>query len=162
MANTRSKTEINFIGNISPNIGDDRLPTNRIVLQHFHYLKGQNPKMKDTHNICCAIPRGKKTLRCESDCSCLLSKVILIYNKAGISVIRPDKAKEKALKLISIHKTLCKMRNRKTLKENQKCEHFTETILNKLFAVMPFEVESIIEKDRKRCMTDKNENSMFI
>ena len=162
MANTRSKTEVGLIGNISPNVGEDRLPTNRIVLQHFYYLKGQNPKMKDTHIICCGIQRGKKTLSCESDCSCLLSKVISIYNKAGIPIIRLDRAKEKALKLISVHKTLCKLRNRKTLKEKQKREHFTQTILNELFDIMPLEVESIIEKDRKRCMKDKNEDIMFI
>ena len=117
MAKTRSKTERDFIGNIKSSISKTKLPTNRIVLQHFYYLKYHNPMMKFAQIVCCGISKDRKTLICEGDCCCLLRKVISVYNKAGIPIVRLGKAKGKVLNLVSVHKSLCRLRKRDTLKE---------------------------------------------
>lgn len=161
MAKTRSSKEIFLISKTISDIKDSQLPTNEDILQYFYHMKTENPKMEQKHIVCCGLTHDQK-LKCDSDCCCLLNKIVSIHNKAGIPTIRVDHVKEKVLDLLQMHKKLVSLKSRKSLKEQEKRENFTKKLLPELFDIMPKDVEDIIQKDKKRTEKDKTEDIMFI
>ena len=65
-----------------------------------------------------------------------MKKVVSIYNKAGIPIIRLDHVREKILKLIQTNKNLIKLKNRTSPTEESKRRNFTENVSDKLFDMM--------------------------
>ena len=71
-----------------------------------------------------------------------MKKVVSIYNKAGIPNIRLYHVREKILMLIQTHKNIIQLKNRTSPTEECKRRNFTENVSDKLFDMMPLEVES--------------------
>ena len=111
MTPTRSRTEIFLIVKTIGDISSHVLPTNKQILQFFYHSRNQDPRKSERDIVCCRLSQ-KRNLSCSSDCLCVMKKVVSIYNRAGIPIIRLDHVREKILKLIQTHKNIIKLKNR--------------------------------------------------
>lgn len=161
MANTRSSKAIFLIAKTKSDIKDDQLPTNEDILQYYYHVKTENPDMDEKSIVCCGFTHDLN-LNCDSDCSCVMKKIVSIHNKAGVPTIRSDKIKKTVSDLIYIHKKLISLQKRESETEQEKRDNFTNNLLPKLFDIMPKDVEETIEKDKKRTQEDKNHDITFI
>ena len=161
MAKTRKKKEIFLLKSISDKLNDNQLPSNKDILEHYYFLKSENPKIKDNTLLCCGFSHDFKLI-CEENCQCLVKKVTAIYEKAGIPTSRVDKVQKKMSELLAKHKKLIYLQKRQNIKEVEKRIIFKDNILPVLFDVMPSDVIQILEKDKKRSQVDKAEDIIFI
>ena len=161
MAKTRKKKEIFLLKSISDKLNDNQLPSNKDILEHYYFLKSENPKIKDNTLLCCGFSQDFKVI-CEENCQYLVKKVTAIYEKAGVPTSRVDKVQKKMSELLAKHKKLISLQKRQNTKEVEKRMIFKDNILSVLFDVTPFDVIKILEKDKKRSQVDKAEDIIFI
>ena len=161
MAKTRKKKEIFLLTSISGKLNDNQLPSNKDILEHYYFLKSENPKIKDNTLHCCGFSHDFKLI-CEENCQCLVKKVSAIYEKAGIPTSRVDKVQKKMTKLRAKHKKLISLQKRQNTKEVEKRIIFKDNILPVLSDVTLSDVIKILEKDKKRSQVDKAEDIIFI
>ena len=161
MAKTRKKKEIFLLKSISDKLNDNQLPSNKKILEHYYFLKSENPQINDNTLLCCGFSHDFKLI-CEKNCQCLVKKVIAIYEKAGIPASRVDKVQKKMSKLLAKDKKLISLQKSQSTKEVEKRIIFKDNILPVLFDVTPSDVIQILKEDKKRSHVDKAEDIMFI
>ena len=161
MADTRTRTKIFLLNKTCEKIRDNQLPTNGDVLQHFYFLKAEYPKMAEKYLICCGISK-KHALNCGENCLCLVSKITSIYEKAGLETIRVDVVQKEINDLLSKYKQLVSLQKRSSSTEVDKRNDVINNFLPSLFEIMPGDIITTIEKDKKRTRESVMEDISFI
>lgn len=161
MTTTRNKRKIFLLDKTIYEISDKQLPTNGDILRHFHFIRSENPKIKDRDIVCCGF-HSDFTLKYAENCLCLVKKITTIYNNSGFQTVRVDRMKKKILRLQHQYQELKSLQKRNSSHEIKKRKNFVENVLPLLFDILPADVMDRIQRDKKRSQEDKTEDMKFI
>ena len=169
---TRSSTEHWLLGQGKATLPPSQLPSGEDILREILWKTESDDNIE--RSIACQITKGTFELKCSEDkdgCGCQLKadpamkctvrKILEIYERGAIPTARPDKIKDRCLKLYKNWKQLKAERNVKTLSAIKKREKFVED-LKPAFMAYNAQAEDIINSDPLRSTETKREDIEFL